>query len=126
MDDIIAKIFSVALLIYGLSHLLQANGWARFLSILLKSEHAPFVIGSLTLPLGLIVVTGHNIWVLDFPVIITVGGWGMVIKSCAYLLIPRSIDMITPRTEINLRYASTGVGILMIIMGLALVIDTYV
>ena len=125
MDEFIAEIFSVAILIYGLSHFLQAKRWGRFLSILLEGEQAPFIIGSLTLPLGLFIVIGHNIWVLDFPVIITVCGWGMVIKSIAYLLFPGCIKMITPDTEINLRYASIGVGILMIIMGLILVFDTY-
>ena len=125
MDDVIAKIFSVALLIYGFSHFLHAKRWARFLSNLLRGDQAPFIIGSLTLPLGLIIITGHNIWVLDIPVIITVYGWGMVIKSCSYLLFPRSIEMITPKSETHLRYASIGVGILMIIMGLILVVDTF-
>jgi hypothetical protein len=99
MDEFIAKIFSVAILIYGFSHFLQAKRWAKFLSILLQIEQDPFIIGSLTLPLGLFIVIGHNIWVLDFPVIITVCGWGMVVKSCAYLLISGCIKMITPDTE---------------------------
>lgn len=125
MDDFIAKIFSVAILIYGLSHFLQAKLWARFFSNLLQIDQAPFIIGSLTLPFGLIIVIGHNIWVLDFPLIITACGWGMVVKSCAYLLFPGCIKMVTPDTEKKLRYASIGVGILMTIMGLILVINIY-
>ncbi len=125
MDEIIAKIFSVSIFIYGASHLLQANRWAKTFSVFLKSEETPFIIGALTLPVGLIIVIGHNIWILDFPLFITLCGWGMVIKSCLYLIFPRSIFMITPKTEKNLRYSSRGVGIVMIVVGLILIYDTF-
>jgi hypothetical protein len=41
------------------------------------------------LVLGLTVVTLHNVWVADWPVVITVVGWIMVLKSVAFLFLPQ-------------------------------------
>ena len=48
------------------------------------------VIGTLTLPLGLFVVLTHNIWVLGWPVVVTVCGWGWTVKAMIYMVRPPS------------------------------------
>ena len=41
-----------------------------------------------TLPAGMIILSFHNNWVLDFPVFITLAGWVMTLKSLLYLFFP--------------------------------------
>ena len=45
-----------------------------------------------TLPLGLVLVVGHNVWAWDWPVFLTVAGWAMTIKSALYLLVPQAVE----------------------------------
>ena len=51
-----------------------------------------FVIPLFTLPFGLLLVTTHNIWKWELPLFLTIAGWGMTIKSAAYLLTPGLAD----------------------------------
>jgi len=125
MEEAIAKIFSVGLLIVGLSHLLQAKRWANYLFDFVNSKSAPFIIGMLTLPVGLLIVVGHNKWAFEIPVIITFYGWGMVVKSSIYLLFPQIMVKVVPRTEDSLRRTSIFAGAMMTILGALLVFDTY-
>ncbi len=125
MEEAIAKIFSVVLLIVGLSRIVQAKRWANYLFDFIHSKSAPFIIGMWTLPVGLIIVVGHNKWAFEIPVIITLHGWGMVVKSSIYLLFPQAMAKVVPRTEESWRRTSIFAGGLMTILGALLVFDTY-
>jgi uncharacterized protein YjeT (DUF2065 family) len=89
---IIERIVAPALLLMGLSHLIQPRMWVRFFELERQSGAAGAIIGLYTLPLGLVLIVGHNVWVLDWPVFLTVCGWGMTIKSAIYLLVPSAAD----------------------------------
>jgi hypothetical protein len=90
LSTLIARFLSVSWLIIGLSHVLHPRVWTALLLPLRDRDTGGFVIGALSLPLGLVVVLGHNLWVWDLPVIVTVVGWATTIKSVAYLLLPRA------------------------------------
>lgn len=125
MEEAIAKIFSIGLLIVGLSHIVQAKRWANYLFDFIHSKSAPFIIGMLTLPVGLLIVVGHNKWAFEIPVIITFYGWAMVVKSSIYLLFPQVMAKVVPKTEDSLRRTSIFAGALMTILGALLIFDTY-
>ena len=38
---------------------------------------------------GAAIVLGHNVWVWNIPVLVTLVGWLTMIKSAVYLVIPR-------------------------------------
>lgn len=92
----IAKYFSLSLLAVGLSHLVQPRLWANYFIKIKETGVAGIIIGMYTFPLGLLIVLGHNVWVLDVPVIITVFGWGMTIKSLIYMFAPRMAERAIP------------------------------
>jgi hypothetical protein len=48
-----------------------------------------YVSGFLTLTVGYLLVTFHNIWVKDWPVIITVIGWIALVKGISLLVLPQ-------------------------------------
>lgn len=106
---LIAKFFSVSLLVVGASHLAQPRLWRDFFITIKSTGFAGFIIAMFTLPQGLLIVLGHNVWVLDIPVIITICGWGMTIKSVIYALIPgRAETMIPEGANAHRKYAWGG------------------
>ena len=80
----VARFFSVSLLVVGLSHAVQPKLWRDFFLMLKGTGVAGIIIAMFTFPVGLMIVVGHNVWVFDAPVIITISGWGMTIKSLIY------------------------------------------
>ena len=89
MTAFIQAVYAPMILIFGLSHLAQPRLWSDFFQVLARTGVAPLIIGMYTLPTGLLLIVGHNLWVMDWPLIITLSGWGMTVKSVIYLLAPR-------------------------------------
>jgi hypothetical protein len=96
LSILIARFFSVSLLIVGVSHLVQSRLWRDFFLRIKNTGVAGIIIAVYTLPQGLLIVLGHNIWVLDVPVIITICGWGMTIKSIVYAIVPSRAEAVIP------------------------------
>ena len=109
----VARSFSVSLFVVGLSHAVQPKLWRDFFLLLKRTGVSGIIIAMFTFPIGLMLVVGHNIWVFDVPVIITISGWGMIIKSVTYALIPgRAERMIPDASDAHRKYAWAGVGII--------------
>ena len=81
---------ALSLMAVGLSHMLQPARWVNSSTICFGDPTPGLVIGTLTLPLGLFVVLTHNIWVLGWPVVVTVCGWGWTVKAMIYMVRPPS------------------------------------
>jgi hypothetical protein len=89
MQQSIQILVAVFVLVMGASHIAQRRAWVDF-SLLLRSkgETGAFVTGFLSLPVGALVVSFHNVW--TFPaVLLTLFGWQQVLKSLLYLCAPR-------------------------------------
>src|SRR3954451_15045922 len=69
--------FALTLVIIGLSHAAQPRLWAGFFNAMKQTGFAPLVIGMYYLPIGLVILLGHNIWAWDWPVFVTLAGWSM-------------------------------------------------
>src|SRR5262245_18706256 len=91
--------FALSLVIFGLSHAAQPRLWVDFFNAMKRTGLAPLIIGMYTLPTGLIIVLGHNIWAWDWPVFVTLGGWAMTIKATIYLLVPAAPDRMIDNAE---------------------------
>ena len=65
--------------------------WLRVVRDAMARPADYFHLVILTLVLGLAVVAGHNVWVADWPVVITLFGWILVVKSTLFLLFPQSM-----------------------------------
>ena len=84
------EVFAIILFgVLGLSHILQPKAWAEFF-ILLRGKGAAgvFVDGFLNLPLGAVIVGFHNVW-SGFPLVLTLVGWGLLIKGLIRFCAPR-------------------------------------
>ena len=94
MDAELERLFAPALVIVGLSHLLYPRRWADLFLAVKASGYGSLLVGTFTLPVGLLTIIGHNKWDLDWPVGITLLGWGMTIKAAIYLLVPHSFERV--------------------------------
>ena len=117
---LIARFFSVSLFLVGVSHLAQPRLWRDFFIKIKETGVAGIIIAMYTLPQGLLIILGHNVWVFDIPVIITICGWGMTIKSITYLLLPGRADSVIPVGPAAHRKYAWG-GALMIPVSLVLI-----
>ncbi len=90
IELLIARWVAVVWLICGLSHVLFPAKWGDLLLPLRDRETGGFILAAISLPLGLVIILGHNIWVWDLPVIVTVAGWMTTAKGVVYLLFPRA------------------------------------
>jgi uncharacterized protein YjeT (DUF2065 family) len=75
-------------ILVAISHILHAKRWSDFFQELFQTAAPTFVIGMLTLPLGVVIVCTHNVWRADLSLIITLYGWAAVFKGSLYLLVP--------------------------------------
>ena len=116
---LIARFFSVSFLVVGVSHLAQPKLWRDFFVTIKRTGFAGIIIAMFTLPQGLLIVLGHNIWVADTSLIITICGWGMTIKSISYLIFPGRADAVIPEgPNTHRRYAWAGAGMIPISLAL--------
>ena len=88
MEIAINKLAIICFLITGVSHIFQPRVWVRFFSSLhRKGEVGSFLNALLHLLLGLVIVSFHNIW-QGTPTLLTLVGWGLVVKSLFYFVFP--------------------------------------
>jgi hypothetical protein len=105
----IGRYFALSLLAVGLSHVAQPRLWRDFFLAVKQTGFAGIIIAAFTFPLGLLLVLGHNVWVFDLPVIVTLCGWGMTIKSLSYAVLPgRAERMIPAGANAHRLYAAGG------------------
>jgi len=91
---------AINFLVIGVSHILAPRAWAEFFDLLRqKGEPGVFVVAFLSLVFGSIVVAFHNVW-SGLPIVLTVVGWGQVLKALVYFAFPtfalRRIGMASP------------------------------
>jgi hypothetical protein len=64
----------------------------RFFELVRQTSSATIIIGLYTFRFGLFLITTHKIWSWDWPLFLTIAGWGMTIKSTLYLLVSGLAD----------------------------------
>ena len=118
MAESIAMFASINFTIVGLSHICQVQAWREFFQKLHSMGHAgAFANGMITLLMGSWIVSFHNIWT-GVPVILTLIGWGYILKSAAIFVYPqwnlRSMGNVEHSPKLKFRIAGMallGVGV---------------
>ena len=88
METAIERFVVLSYFVIGLSHILQPRAWVRFfVNLREKGDAGIFVVAFLHLPLGLLIVSFHNVWT-GVPAVVTVLGWANVLKGTLYFLFP--------------------------------------
>lgn len=121
MQEVVATVIAWLVLLLGISYIVQAEHWAELARDALRFPHQYFPMVLMILVLGLTVVTLHNVWVADWPVVITVFGWIMVLKSMIYLLVPQVMTVFVAWAEASLALWIRLGGLLLAVLGAVLV-----
>jgi hypothetical protein len=88
MEIAVTKLAIVCFLVIGVSHIAQPRVWAEFfIAMREKGELGSFLNALLHFPLGVIIVSLHNVW-HGLPLVLTIIGWGLVLKSFVYFVVP--------------------------------------
>jgi hypothetical protein len=99
--------------VIGLSHVLQPKAWAEFFILLRgKGEAGVFVDGFLNLQLAGLIIGFHNVW-SGLPVVLTLVGWCLLIKSLVRFCLPKYGLMMFARVSVERcwEFQVAGVGL---------------
>ena len=120
MELAIQKIAILALLAIGLSHILQHKVWAAlFLDWKAKVEVGALYTGLLHFMFGLLVVGFHNVWT-GIPAVLTILGWGWVLKGFLYLAYPKHGVKMLNRLQPERSWEFIIPGVIMVVYAIAL------
>ena len=85
----LAWIFGPFFIVVGLSMLLNRAYYRDMVERFFNDPQDYFFSGAAALAGGLALVAGHNVWVVDWPLLITLVGWAMVVKGVLRLAVPQ-------------------------------------
>jgi hypothetical protein len=109
------EVFAVVLFgVIGLSHLLQPKAWVEFFILLRgKGEAGVFVDGFLNLQMAGMIIGFHNVW-SGIPVVLTLVGWCLFIKSLLRFCLPKHGLMMLARVSVERawEFQAAGAGLL--------------
>jgi hypothetical protein len=125
MQEVVATVITWLLLLLGISYMVQATQWAELAKDALRNPYQYFPMVMMILVIGLTVITLHNVWVADWPVVITVVGWIMVLKSVAFLFLPQVMTVFVSWSMASLALLIRIAGLVLATLGGTLVyLDT--
>lgn len=89
MEIAVTKLAIICFFIIGVSHMVQPRVWVRFfMDLHSKGDVGSFLNALLHFPLGLLIVSFHNVW-HGLPLVLTLIGWGLVLKSFISFVFPK-------------------------------------
>jgi hypothetical protein len=88
----LAKLIGPVMLAVGIALFLNRRGFAAIAEEFLRSRALLYLSGLLIMPAGLAIVLTHNVWVLNWPVLITLLGWAMAIGGAVRILLPDRVE----------------------------------
>ncbi len=115
----IAKLMGPILLVVGISVLIDQKSIRAMAKEVLGSRALIYIFGILDLLLGLVLVTVHNVWVMDWRVIITLIGWLSILRGLVRMLFAPFIVKNAPKL-LKKQGLLMGVAIVVVILGAVL------
>jgi uncharacterized membrane protein len=90
----LAKLMGPVMLVAGIGLFANAAAYKAMAKEFLRSPALIYLSGLLTMATGVAVVLTHNVWVANWPVIITLFGWAASIGGAARIALPDKIRSI--------------------------------
>ena len=107
----LAKLIGPFFAIVGISVLMNADAFRAIAKEFMKSPGLVFLSGLLTLPVGLAIVLTHNVWVANWPVLITIVGWLAVITGVIRIACTKQIIRFGKKATANKNFPYIGGGV---------------
>lgn len=90
----IAKLLGPVLVVAAITMIASPRYINEMASEFLKSSALIFFSGVLAMIAGMAIVNTHNVWMAEWPVVITVFGWAMVIGGAVRMAAPNVVQTI--------------------------------
>ena len=101
MEIAIERLVALCCFAVGVSHIVQPRTWAElFMRWREKGNVGGFYTGLLHFQFGAFIVAFHNVW-HGIPMIVTLLGWGWVVKGLLYLTYPKHAMKILARVSLE-------------------------
>jgi len=91
----LAKILGPYCIIIATGILFNLESYQKIIKDFYKNSALLYLGGILALLFGFLIVLFHNVWVADWPVIITIFGWGGLIKGAGLIIFPNALAKLT-------------------------------
>ena len=85
----LAKLIGPFALVLGLGAQINRAAVRQIVEEIARSRALVFIAGVVSFPAGLAIVLAHNVWVADWPVLITVLGWLTAITGAVRIIAPQ-------------------------------------
>ncbi len=90
----IARLIGPILLVAAIAMLTRPRDLIEITRAFLKDRALIFVSGVLAMLGGLAIVNSHNVWIADWPVLITLFGWALVLGGATRIALPSAVRSI--------------------------------
>lgn len=85
---LLARVIGLLLLVVGFGYILNAKHYSQMISRFLENSEFYYFSGVLAFAVGILIVNTHNVWITDWRLIITLAGWGSLLKGTVRILAP--------------------------------------
>jgi len=85
---LVVQLTGPVLLAMGAGFLLNPKMYAKVYSGFSKNPFSVLIAGMLSMVMGLLIVMNHNLWSTPLEVIVSILGWGALVKGAAFMVIP--------------------------------------
>jgi hypothetical protein len=116
---VLARFLGLFLLVIGLMVLVMKDQKAYF-DQLVESKEFLFITGLITIVIGALIVALNNTWNFDWRLLITIFGWGTLIKGAMMLILPEFSIFVWRKTSVY-RWMLVGSGVVSIVIGAYLI-----
>src|SRR5579872_1233961 len=86
----VAQVLGCYFFLVSLAMLVHQQRYKKCIGEFLSSQAMVTFSGMIWLLVGLVIVTSHNIWMTEWPVVVTVIGWVLLIQALIRIFFPDS------------------------------------
>lgn len=110
-----AKAFGIYFTIVGIALVLHPERFRTWYYKMIADDFHLLFGGTLALFIGVFIVALHNIWVMNWPVIITLTGYWAIFKGAGFLITPSFVKVFKPIIDTKtIIYRLSGIGWILI------------
>jgi uncharacterized membrane protein len=113
LSILVARILALIYLSAGIAVFCGRITFTKIIEDFKNSQGLTYISGFMTLVLGMILVTYHNIWVKNWTVLITIVAWISLFKGIMLIIFPQSISSFKNIYKNNRLW-----GIIMVVLGI--------
>ncbi len=120
----IAKIIGPCYLIIAIGMLVNRKFYQKVMDDFCKDASTVFLSGLLAFVVGLLIVLAHNVWIAGWPVIVTIFGWGGLLKGAWLIVFPDNVATFMRMYQRN-KVLLTAHSVVALILGVVLTLFGY-